>query len=457
MNYKNNDFPQGTVTSDELSRDIARLTKNKQWEVGQKHDKQKSSFPDVLPPSLRLFIEEADATLGIPKDYLSASILFAASTAIGKTYLLEIKKGSIHAGNIYLILKGNPNSNKSAALELALQPIQAKDEQTYKEFQLEMASYNEKEDGQKPVWPKILVSDITPEALASKHMDNPRGLGIYRDEISGWFKSFNRYSNGAEQEFFLQIWSGKPLDIIRKMGPPIYIPRPFISVAGTIQPSIIEEVTKDNRATNGFFDRLLFTWPDGLEKPLWQDKEMPESLLSQYAQGINRLLDLPFDEERKSNYMRPERHAKALFFEFFNDRNKPLCDNADNELLQGLHGKFDLHTLRLALLLQALWYAFEDKSLDKLQLATVERAIELAEYFRAQSLKVFDRLHNASPIEKLTADRRRLYEALPGEFQTKDGVKIAENLGMSERSFKRFLNESVFERYARGKWGKRYE
>ena len=153
----------------------------------------------------------------------------------------------------------------------------------------------------------------------------------------------------------------------------------------------------------------------------------------------------------------PEREAKARLFHFFNEQNKPLCDNADNELLQGLHGKFDLHTLRLALLLQALWYAFEDSPINKLQSSTVERAIELAEYFRAQSLKVFDRLHNASPVEKLPADHRRVYEALPGEFLTGDGVKIAQKMGMSERSFKRFLTTAVFERFARGKWGKRYE
>ncbi|MCB9047806.1 MAG: DUF3987 domain-containing protein [Lewinellaceae bacterium] len=457
MNYKNNTFPQGTVTLDELSQNIGRLTNDKPGEIDQKRNKPKTSFPNVLPPSLHLFIEEADVTLGIPQEYLSASILFAASAAIGKSYLLEIKRGSIHAGNIFLILKGNPNSNKSGALELSLQPIQAKDKQTYKEFQLAMASYNEKEDGQKPVWPKTLISDITPEAMASKHLDNPRGLGIFRDEISGWFKSFNRYSKGAEQELFLQVWSGKPLDIIRKMGPPIYIPCPFISVAGTIQPSVIEEVTKENRATNGFFDRLLFTWPDGLEKPLWQDKEMPAGLLNQYADGINRLLTLTFDKEGKPNYMRPEREAKARLFQFFNEQNKPLCDNSDNELLQGLHGKFDLHTLRLALLLQMLWFAFEDSPLDKLQLSTTERAIKLAEYFRAQSLKVFDRLHNASPIEKLPTDRRRVYEALPDEFQTGEGVKIAQKRGMSERAFKRFLNSSVFERIARGKWEKRYE
>ncbi len=384
-------------------------------------------------------------------------MIFAASAAIGNSVLLQIKEGSVHRANIFLILVGNPNCNKSGALSLALQPIQKKDEKEFKAFQAKIASYDKEEGGQKPVLKKHLLSDTTPEALAATHMNNLRGVAIYRDEAAGWFKSFNQYSKGAEQEMWLQIWSGKPIDVTRKTSAPIYIRRPFISVVGTIQPSVIEEITKDNRASNGFFDRLLFTWPDGLEKPLWQDKEMPEGLLKQYADGITQLLELSFNKEGKPNYLKPERAAKDLLFEFFNEKNKGLCDNNDNELLQGLHGKFDLHTLRLALLLQMLWFAFEDSPLDKLQLSTAERAIELAEYFRAQSLKVFDRIHNASAVEKLPADRRRVYEALPEEFQTGEGVKIAQKRGMSERAFKRFLNSSVFERIARGKWEKRYE
>lgn len=457
MNSKYTYFPQGNITAEELYQDINSHITDQPQPPTVADSVQRSNFPDVLPPSLHLLIEEAEIALGIPRDYFAASILFAASAAIGNSVLLKIKEGSVHRGNIFLILIGNPNTNKGGGLDLALQPIQKNDERSFAIFQEEMVSFEEEEEGQKPVLKKHLLSDTTPEALAVTHMENLRGVAIYRDEISGWFKSFNQYNKGAEQEMWLQIWSGKPIDVTRKTSAPIYIRRPFISVVGTIQPSVIEEITKDNRASNGFFDRLLFTWPDGLEKPLWQDKEMPEGLLNQYAKGINRLLSLTFDEEGKPTYMRPEREAKARLFQFFNEQNKPLCDNADNELLQGLHGKFDLHTLRLALLLQALWYAFEDSPINKLQLATVERAIELAEYFRIQSLKVFDRLHNASPIEKLPADRRRVYEALPGEFETKEGVKIAKNIGMSERTFKRFLNSSIFERFSRGKWGKRYE
>ena len=69
-------------------------------------------------------------------------------------------------------------------------------------------------------------------------------------------------------EFWLSVWSGKPINIDRKTGEPVFIPLPFISVCGTIQNGILNELAKDSRTQNGFIDRILFVMPDNLEKIL---------------------------------------------------------------------------------------------------------------------------------------------------------------------------------------------
>jgi hypothetical protein len=199
---------------------------------------------------------------------------------------------------------------------------------------------------------------------------------------------------------------------------------------------------KDGRANNGFLDRLLFSWPEGLKKPKWTDDELNLELLGAYEAAINRLLALGFDEENKAHRLTLSPQAKKRLFKFFNEENKPLCDEAPGELLQGLHGKFDIHTARLIIPLHLLAWAYgEGPEAPPLEvsLETVERAIRGAEFFRSQSLKVYRALHESSPADKLPKDRRKVYEALPETFKTGDGVAIAEGLGMKDKTFRNWL------------------
>ena len=67
------------------------------------------------------------------------------------------------------------------------------------------------------------------EALAEVHKFNKRGIGVYADELAGWFKNFNRYNKGSEMEFWLSQWSSKPINIDRKTGEPVFIPYLYFS------------------------------------------------------------------------------------------------------------------------------------------------------------------------------------------------------------------------------------
>ena len=116
-----------------------------------------------------------------------------------------------------------------------------------------------------PIWEQLLVTDFTPEALIEVHKFNKNGIGVYADELASWFKNFNRYNSGSEEQFWLSVWSGKPIRINRKTSEPIFISLPFISVIGTIQPAVLKELAKD-RTENGFMDRILFVIPDDLKK-----------------------------------------------------------------------------------------------------------------------------------------------------------------------------------------------
>ena len=159
---------------------------------------------------------------------------------------------------------------------------------------------------QTPVRKRFLVSDITPEGLSLIHAQNPRGLCLWSDELSAWFKNFNRYNNGSEEQFWLSVFNAKPTISDRKSTQSsIFIRRPYISVIGTIQKKILGELVKGERSSNGFIDRILFVMPESVLKSRWNDRETPEELEIQWQQIIDKLIaqDCPHDEnneDRKS-------------------------------------------------------------------------------------------------------------------------------------------------------------
>lgn len=173
------------------------------------------------------------------------------------------------------------------------------------------------------------------------------------------------------------------------------------------------------------------------------------------------LLLLSWGEENKPNTLTLSPQAKARLFEHFNKELRPLCNEAESELLKGIYGKFDYHTARLIIPLHLLSWAYSKEEAPSLvvEAPTVEKAIKVAEYFRKQALKVYERLHTSSPIEKLPKDKKAVYEALPETFKTADGEAIAEGLGMAKRTFRHFLKTGkgqLFESPKFGIWGKLY-
>lgn len=424
-------------------------------------------FPlDILPPRAVAYIEAAEYANGIPRDFMAAAMLWAAATATGNAVHIELKAGTRYTAILFLCLVGLPNSNKSQALRAALHPLFDADAQAWEKYKIARAEFEaaqgmskaERQDAgladvQKPILSKVILSDATPEALAAAHFARLRGLGIYRDELAAWFKTFDRYSNGAEAEMWLSLWIAALLSVDRRSAEPTYIKAPFVNVAGTLQPSILERLAADDRGQNGFLDRLLFSWPDGLAKPVWDDRGLDMALRDAYTDAIGRLLQLPFDAEApRIITLAPD--ARRALFAWYNGHNKSLCDNAENELLQGLHGKMDIHAARLILILHLLRYAYGAGDLPtEIDAATVADGIRAAEYFRGMSVKVHHRIFGSDPVQRLPSDRRKFYDALPADtpFKTADAVAIGKTHGIKERTAKAWLKDRhLFEKIAHG-------
>ena len=231
-------------------------------------------FPiEVFPIRIQRIISSLHDCQGYPVDYVAAAILAAIAVGIGNSHLVQVKRNWLESPILYMALIGRPGANKSHPLSFAFQPFIEHDycqnqeyQKLYAEYErtMSMSKKERMEAGldefpQAPVRRRFLVSDITPEGLSLIHAQNPRGLCLWSDELSAWFKNFNRYNNGSEEQFWLSVFNAKPTISDRKSTQSsIFIRRPYISVIGTIQKKILGELVKGERSSNGFIDRILF-------------------------------------------------------------------------------------------------------------------------------------------------------------------------------------------------------
>ncbi len=297
--------------------------------------------------------------------YIASSLCFALSVGIGNTHVARVKEGWTERAILYVALIGRPGSNKSHPLSFAMQPLFEHDtaevvkfKQAYREYdQVMMLSKKEREEQgfnampEEPLLKKYVVSDITPECLASIHENNKRGICLYSDELALWFKNFN----------------------------------------------LMKELI-----------RLKYQVDDN---------------------GDLVSTELPFD------------HSSKEVLYGWQRKNTDLCNSESNEELQGTYSKLEIYAVRFGLILQEVRWLCGEAKKDCIDATSVEGAIELVEYFRQTACKAHLIIDTTARFEQLPSDKVKLYHALPPDFSTADGIKVASTFSMSPDSFKRFLSD----------------
>jgi hypothetical protein len=459
--------------SDITPTEIQKHTNEVIQKGNELNDKAINRFPvEVFPLPVQQIITATNENLNFPLDFIGASMLYAVSVAIGNTHKVEVKKGWLESPVLYLAIVARAGTNKSHPLSFALQPIVEQDKRTFTLYEQQRQDYEramslskkEREEEAidepiKPVWQKFLLSDFTPEALVEVHKHNKRGIGVYVDELAGWFKNFNRYNKGSEMEFWLSVWSGKPINIDRKTGEPVFIPLPYISVCGTIQNGVLDELAKGSRTQNGFIDRILFVIPDNIKKEYWSETDLNPIVSENWESIISRLLSLSITNDETLNpvpdVLKFAPEAKRILFEW-QKVNTDQSNEVENEATSGIYSKLEMYAVRLALILEMMQYACNESDLQAVSEESVKGALQLVEYFKNSAIKVNSIVSNTNPLAKYPTDKQSTYKALPETFTTEAGLQLAYSSGMAERTFKRFLNESdLFEKMSRGEYRKR--
>jgi hypothetical protein len=247
---------------------------------------------------------------------------------------------------------------------------------------------------------RILVEDTTIEALAVRLDESRRGLLLARDELVGWFQSFNQYRNGKGSDCanWLKIHGARSLTVDRKTGDktPLYVRHAAVCITGTIQPQTFRRALTAEFYDNGLAARLLVTYPPRVRRR-WSEDEVDPHLECDVELAFDNLLDLRPDYDPDGEVVPRELTlspgAKALWVDFYNEVGEEQFERSDDNL-NAAWSKLLGYAARLALVLHLMSAAAGDDTaeVDRVDELGIAAGIELARWFGREAERVYSSL-----------------------------------------------------------------
>jgi Protein of unknown function (DUF3987) len=260
---------------------------------------------DLLPDAFKPWVSDIAHRMQCPPDYVAVSGMVELSAIVGKKGLInpKAKDDWTVCPNLNGLNIGRPSAMKTPATSEALKPLERLEIKAKEAYTLALADNetqdfinkegrklaenqakvlikekkfsaakqvlleNPEEPG-KPTRARYLVNDATIEKLGELLNENPNGLMLYRDEISGFLKTIDREDRSNDRAFYLECFNGLGRYTYDRIARgTIDIQSLCLAILGNIQPGVLRpylnQAAKGAMGDDGMIQRFqLMVWPD---------------------------------------------------------------------------------------------------------------------------------------------------------------------------------------------------
>lgn len=374
-------------------------------------------FPlDTFPDALSEFIRQAAASIGVDTAFIVLPMLSVCAAAIGRSRQMMVKPGWFVPSILWTVVIGESGCGKSPAFRLAVEPMKRRQKKLSEQYAAERAEYESdlrqykrdlknwerNPDGGEPAKPEVpahlqvVVKDTTVEGLAIVLNQHQRGVLMARDELSGWFASFDRYAGKAatsgDVTSWLEFYNCEHVMVNRKSADCryLFIEDPSVSVCGGVQPGTLARCLTSEHKDNGLQSRLMLAYPPRQQKR-WRDDSLPPTASDGYADIIDQLFDLKPDTDIEGNsrpaLLRLSDDALSAMANFVNRNGRE--QNAMTGHAASQWSKLEELPARIGIVLHCLKQVIagvaDPWTVDR---DTIQAAITIAEWFKAEAMRV---------------------------------------------------------------------
>ncbi len=215
---------------------------------------------------------------------------------------------------------------------------------------------------------------------------------LYRDELSGFFRSLERPGHEADRAFYLECWNGDGAFTYDRIGRgTLHIAGVCLSIVGGIQPGPLSDIVRGLRGAgdDGLLQRFqLAVWPD--LSPDWQNVDrLPDRDAQEAVQAIVERLDgavhaIPCTDAGGIPVLRFSDEAQALFDQWREGLELRLRMGEEHLALEAHLAKYRSLVPSLALVIH-----LTEKSEGPVNTLPLIRAIAWVEYLETHAHRIY--------------------------------------------------------------------
>ncbi|MDT4331188.1 DUF3987 domain-containing protein [Methylomonas sp. MS20] len=284
---------------------------------------------------------------------------------------------------------------------------------------------------QQPTRRLFKTNETTIQSMTSLQAQNPRGLLVFRDELTGLLVKWDREDGADERAYFLEGWNGNGAYTDVKIARGVTEAKQIcISLLGGIQPDKLKAYLHQAQqgGNDGMIQRLqLAVWPD--EPKNWQlidtapnkeHKHRAFVILQKLAEMDFAEHGANFDREHDDRpYYRFDEAGQAVFFEWLTELQTGKIPTEENPLMVEHFGKFRSLMPSLALIFHLIDIANGAPG-GPVTEAAARLAVAWCDYLESHARRIYAMAESPEQEAAVKLASKIKAGGLPNPFTTRD-------------------------------------
>lgn len=374
----------------------------------------------LLPESLRPLVEDTAERMQVPLDYPAVVAVLCLAGVTNRRAVIQPKIADTSwtvVPNLWGGIIAPPGLMKSPVISAMTHPLTRIESLWRTEYESTMSDYRrQQEEAQlrqaawreqykaaqksgndapvrpddsiaEPVCGRLITQDATSEKLHEIMRDNPAGVLVIRDELSGWLATLDKSGREGERGFFLSAWNGDTGYTMDRIGRgSIHVNACCVSMLGGIQParlrSYLADALHDGPLNDGLLQRFqILVYPDIPQNWRYVDRAPNREAISNAQHIYHRLAHLDAAQPQRFRF---NDDAQELFVAWLTDLEGKLRD-AD------LHPALVSHLAKYRSLMPSLALLFElaDEGMDTILLQHAKQAAAWCDYLESHVRRIY--------------------------------------------------------------------